>query len=89
MFQALGISNGTSSAAPRSVSDRDLKTPATAFILASQLLKNGAFDGRRGVFTCLTVRWWCLVVELQRKLDVPRRLREVNNSSCGCIYPLY
>ena len=40
-----------------------------------------------GVFTCLTVRWWCLVVELQRKLDVPRRLREVNNSKCGCIYP--
>ncbi len=39
-----------------------------------------------GVFTCLTVRWRCLVVELQRKLDVSRRLREVNNSSCGCIY---
>jgi hypothetical protein len=35
-----------------------------------------------GVFTCLTVRWRCLVVELQRKLDVSRRLREVNNSKC-------
>ena len=39
-----------------------------------------------GVFTCLTVRRRCLVVELERKLDVSRRLREVNNSSCGCIY---
>ena len=38
------------------------------------------------MLTCLTVQWQCLVVELQRKLDVSRRLREVNHSSCGYIY---
>src|SRR5215831_5189667 len=38
------------------------------------------------MLTSLTVQWRCLVVELQRKLDVSRRLRDVNNSSCGCVY---
>lgn len=39
-----------------------------------------------GCFTFLTVRWWRLVAQLQRKLDVSRRLQDANNSSCGYIY---
>jgi hypothetical protein len=32
-----GISNGTSSATPRSAADRDLKTPTTAIMAASSV----------------------------------------------------
>src|SRR5271170_7231141 len=36
-----------------------------------------------GVFACLIIRGLCLVVELQRKLDVPRRLGTINLSYVG------
>src|SRR5208283_1506312 len=36
-----------------------------------------------GVIACLIVRGLCLIVELQRKLDVPRRLGAVNLSHGG------
>src|SRR5260370_4964606 len=38
--------------------------------------------GQAGVFACPIIRGLGLVVELQRKLDVSRRLRRLNHSGC-------
>src|SRR4051812_47772127 len=37
-----------------------------------------------GVIACLIIRASRLVIELQRKLDISRRLRHVGHAGCGC-----
>jgi hypothetical protein len=39
-----------------------------------------------GVIACLIIRASWLVIELQRKLDISRRLRCVDDASGGCGY---